>query len=198
MRNKILSLSIAFTALFSYHSYSQTTKDTDHPLLDKYYPRAKVDTPKAVIAETKPLPQINKASEIKPDVKTSQAPVATDKIAINKPITTTLPPPETKLSSETIPASTLTDTTAINKPGNIIAPPTQLISQIPLPVAADTTASIKPVDTPITVPVPAQQKVVAKPSETPYMDTRLGSSTQAYDTWKKNNNGAGSVTTSAK
>lgn len=38
--------------------------------------------------------------------------------------------------------------------------------------------------------MPAQKQI--------YMDTRLGSSTKQYDTYEKNNNGAGSVTTSPK
>ena len=42
------------------------------------------------------------------------------------------------------------------------------------------------------------QKVQTQPAPPPYMDTRLGSSTKQYDTWEKNNNGAGSVTTSPK
>ena len=52
------------------------------------------------------------------------------------------------------------------------------------------------VNTPTTITriVPVQQAPPAPAN----MDTRLGSSTPQYDTWKKNANGAGAVTTSPK
>jgi len=62
-----------------------------------------------------------------------------------------------------------------------------------------TTTSINKTTT-VTVQAPAQKIQVqpTQPPPSPYMDTRLGSSTKQYDTWEKNNNGAGSVTTSPK
>ena len=62
------------------------------------------------------------------------------------------------------------------------------------PAISDTTAINKP--STVVVPPPVQ-KVHTQPPP-PLMDTRLGSSTKQYDTWEKNNNGAGSVTTSPK
>ena len=62
--------------------------------------------------------------------------------------------------------------------------------------ATDTSNAVsKP--TVVIVPPPVQ-KVQTSPPSPPYMDTRLGSSTKQYDTWEKNANGAGSVTTSPK
>jgi hypothetical protein len=60
----------------------------------------------------------------------------------------------------------------------------------------DTTIINQPATVTQTIPV---QKAIPQqvPSEI-YRDTRLGSSTPQYDTWKKNNNGAGSVTTHSK
>ncbi len=49
-----------------------------------------------------------------------------------------------------------------------------------------------------TSPVPVQKEVQTKPAAIPMRDTRLGSSSPLYDTYEKNNNGAGSVTTSPK
>jgi hypothetical protein len=51
----------------------------------------------------------------------------------------------------------------------------------------------------VTKPVPATKndQISFPPSQSLY-DIRLGSSTPQYDTWVKNNNGAGSVTTSPK
>ena len=53
--------------LFSLHGFSQATETSEHPLLDKYYPRAQVvDTNKTVgtqitnSAQTKPVSAKNK------------------------------------------------------------------------------------------------------------------------------------------
>ena len=54
------------------------------------------------------------------------------------------------------------------------------------PPAAETKTSPVPV-----TPAPVQQT----PENTIYRDTRLGSSSPLYNTYEKNNNGAGSVTT---
>jgi hypothetical protein len=64
------------------------------------------------------------------------------------------------------------------------------------PAISDTTAINKP--STVVVPPPAQKVYTPPPPSPPLMDTRLGSSTKQYDTWEKNNNGAGSVTTSPK
>ncbi len=91
-----------------------------------------------------------------------------DTLAINKTIPEKVPEPETKIVAETIPSSTVTN------------------------VAVSNTA----VSTPALVPAP--KIIQPKPVPGKPYDTRLGSSTPAYDTWTKNNNGAGSVTTSVK
>ena len=50
-----------------------------------------------------------------------------------------------------------------------------------------------------TVQVPVQKKIQTSPTSTiPYIETRLGSSSKLYDTYEKNNNGEGAVTTSPK
>ncbi len=194
MQNKILTLFVTFIVLFSLQGYSQTTKESNHPLLDKYYPRAEKDTNTTVATEAKPAPLPNQVSEIKPAIKPSAAPVVTDKIVIN----TTIPKPEPQLTSETIPAPVVTDTVALKIENPITPAETKLISEtIPSPVVADTTATVKPMNVTVTLPVRPKTQAPA-PATAPPLDMRLGSSTKAYDTWKKNNNGAGSVTTSAK
>ena len=94
----------------------------------------------------------------------------------NKAVTTQIKPaPETKttpvVTSATVPA--LTTSPAMNTTTSINKPTT------------------------VTVQPPPVQKVPAQPGSL-YRETRLGSSTPQYDTWEKNNNGAGSVTTSPK
>ena len=110
----------------------------------------------------------------------TQNPVAETRPA---PAITTTPVPAVKttpvMTSVTTPAMTSTTTPAVN---------TQ---------AADTTMSAINKPTVVTTQ-PTNQKVQALPASPPYMDTRLGSSTKQYDTWEKNANGAGAVTTSPK
>ena len=75
-----------------------------------------------------------------------------------------------------------------NIPGTTGPPATNIV----------TGSNIKPVGT-ITYQEKPQQQVQARPEQKGiYRDTRLGSSTKQYDTYEKNNNGAGSVTTSPK
>ena len=108
-------------------------------------------------------------------------------------------PPQTIVVPETRPVPAVTDKPAIDKSTITTVPlsETKLISETkPVPAATDSVAINKPVNPAITVPVP--KKVQAKPAAVPYMDTRLGSSSPLYDTWEKNKNGAGSVTTNPK
>ena len=86
------------------------------------------------------------------------------------------------------------------KPAEQVLPTTSTSAPITtdkpgLPAISATTILNKP--TTVTVPTP-MAKVVAPPAPYVYSETRLGSSTKQYDTWEKNNNGAGSVTTSTK
>jgi hypothetical protein len=108
-----------------------------------------------------------------------QNPVAETRPA---PAITTTPAPAVKttpvMTSVTTPAMASTNiptiTTQATDTSNAVSKPTAAIVQSPV------------------------QKVQASPPSPPYMDTRLGSSTKQYDTWEKNANGAGSVTTSPK
>jgi hypothetical protein len=163
MQNKMLKLFVTFVVLlFSLQGFSQTTENSAHPLLDKYYPQKKsVDTNKTVTTQINPVPVTKPMTETKP-------------LAVTKPALEAKPLPETKQEPETKPVS----------------------ETKPVPAVTDTTAINKPITIPIPVPVP--KNVQAKPAAAPYNENRLGSSSPLYDTWEKNNNGAGSVTTSPK
>ena len=89
------------------------------------------------------------------------------------PAVTTAP----ALTSTTVPALTTTPAVTIT------------------PALTTTTTINKP--TTVTVQTPVL-KVQTQPAPPKNLDTRLGSSTKQYDTWEKNNNGAGAVTTSPK
>jgi outer membrane biosynthesis protein TonB len=167
MQNKTLKLLVTFLVLFSLQGFSQTTENSTHPLLDKYYPQKKAaDTNKTVTTQINPVPVTKPLTETKPVPATKPVP-ETQPIAETKPGPETT---ETKPVSETKPIPAVTDTTAINKPTNTLIP----------------------------VPVPVPKKVQTRPATAPYNENRLGSSSPQYDTWEKNNNGAGSVTTSPK
>ena len=83
MQHKIIKLTLTFVILFSLQGFSQATEKSEHPLLDKYYPR-NTDTPKTVITqinpepETKPAPTITStvvpAAPMAPAVTTTVAP----------------------------------------------------------------------------------------------------------------------------
>ena len=178
MQHKIIKLTLTFVLLFSLRGFSQVTEKSEHPLLDKYYPR-NTDTPKTVItqinpeAETKPAPAPTTTTTVVPATPT--APTITTTVVPAEPIAPVTTEPAdvpTVISSATAPTETAkpamtTTTTTINKP-TIVAP------KIPT------------------------QRISSQPPPSPYRDTRLGSSTKQYDTWEKNSNGAGSVTTSPK
>ena len=113
--------------------------------------------------------QINPVTAAKPLPENKLAPVAR-------------PAPDTKVISDTKPA-----------PAEPEMKPVPAVSQTkPVPPVTDTTAVNKPTIPAVVAPV---QK---KPAAPPYNENRLGSSTPQYDTWEKNNNGAGAVTTSPK
>ncbi len=79
-----------------------------------------------------------------------------------------------------------------------VMPTTATVSKIQTSSAVKDTLSTKTITATVQAPVPQKQPTVARPPSTPSLDTRLGSSSPQYDTYEKNSNGAGSVTTSPK
>jgi hypothetical protein len=109
-----------------------------------------------------------------------------------KPMPTTTAPAVTTTIIPTVTTTPVPAVTFTTEPGETT---TTVPAMTTTPAMTSTTSINKP--TTVTVQAPVQ-KVQTQPSPPPYMDTRLGSSTKQYDTWEKNNNGAGSVTTSPK
>lgn len=172
MQHKIRKLTFAFVVLLSVQGFSQTT-DSKHPLLDKYYPQAKsTDTNNATTSQIKTVPEAQPVTERKPIV-------ATQPVSATKPFVEAKPVEETK----TEPAITTTTSVPVATP------------QSALPAIPSTTVINRPA---IASPEFPAQKPTGRPATSPYRETRLGSSTKQYDTWEKNSNGAGSVTTSTK
>ena len=185
MQNKVIKLFVVFVVLFSLKGFSQTTEKSEHPLLDKYYPQAQqhIDTNKTI------------ANRIKPVNETKPAPAATSISAMKmKPVVTAVMLPADTASAAP-PVSTATVPAVTTASSDLTtAPSINTIS------SATNTPSFNKQDTVVTAPIPpSQPKVQPRPAPTePYRDTRLGSSSPQYDTWEKNNNGAGSVTTGSK
>lgn len=117
-------------------------------------------------------------TQVNPIPETTTSPAITTQPAA---ITTTVPA-ETKIPA----ISTTTPLTT-----NPIVTTNPVVTPIPVAEKPDTIAA----------KIPSAQKIIqpqSAPPPPPYMDTRLGSSSKLYDTWEKNNNGAGTVTTSPK
>lgn len=180
MQHKIIKLTLVLVVLFSLQSHAQVS-ESKHPKMDKYYPPA----PTLAVPNN---PQANDAPAIKP---------ATGPVVETKP---------TPVVPEQKPAPVITSTVApeaISKPSPVTGSPVTpaVISQpVVTAIAPDTTSKETPVVTvekPVAAP-PQPKPLVSKPEAEPYNPNRLGSSTKEYDTWEKNNNGAGSVTTHSK
>jgi hypothetical protein len=180
MQNRIITLLIIFVVLFSIQGFSQTTEKSEHPLLDKYYPQKQHDDTNKTIAN-----QIKPVFQTKPPSVTNIAGLKT------KPVVTTTTIPAN--TSTTIPGVTTTTVPSVTTTSSVTTTPDVTTIQV-----SATTPIVNKQDT-VTVRIPVQEKVQPQRTPThPYIDTRLGSSTQQYDTWEKNSNGAGSVTTSPK
>src|SRR5437016_602951 len=119
---KIIALLIINVLLFSFRGFSQAS-ESEHPLLDKYYPQKQVDTTKAVTNKIKTM-QTNAA----PVVNTS--PVTTPAVP---PASTVTVPPTTVTTSEvttsSVTTTSATTTTPVNKPG-VVKP----VATVPAPV----------------------------------------------------------------
>ncbi len=182
MQRKLIFLVGIPLIVFSIQSFGQdSASKSAHPKMDKYYPRPQ----KTQVLDNNP----EYTTPAKPITPTSQAPVMATAPASNTTVVspsvptvtaTTPPPPEPQIEAgpavTSTPVTVEPSSTKINSSDSVSAPATVTV----------TTPVLKAVPQPKAPPPP------------PYMDTRLGSSSPQYDTWEKNNNGAGSVTTNSK
>jgi hypothetical protein len=177
-------LIVTYLLLFSLQGFSQTPDKSEHPLLDKYYPQQQniVDTNKTIATQIKPIPQTNTPQAM----STVAAPKAP---AINPAVT--VPPVVKPAPDEAITPP------AVNTPVETTAPS---VTNLPAVTTTSAITNAPVVNKPVVVipPAPPQKKIQTQHTDPPYIDTRLGSSSPLYDTYQKNSNGAGSVTTSPK
>lgn len=177
MQKLVLLFGIIFTVVSSQTFGQDSTIKSVHPKMDKYYPRPQE------------APKLNNeaATPASPALPSQRTPTI-----INQPSNNTVVSP----SPSIVPNEQATEMPAIEAgPAVTNTPVTVQPSDTKLNASNSVTA---PPSVTVTVPAP---KVISKPKappEPPYMDTRLGSSSPQYNTWEKNNNGAGSVTTNPK
>lgn len=174
---------------FSINGFSQadTAKQTtDHPLLDKYYPRPK----------TEPVPK-------KPVVKST---------GVEQKNVIVTPKNKTQLIVE----NRLYFPTPVQRPETAVAPVkkdsvlVEVESPVFTPVSKGvviTDAKLVPVSDSAKITKPVMSAAIATPPSSPkpqsriepgYQRNRLGSSSPLYNTYEKNAKGAGSVTTLPK
>ena len=185
MHHKIFKLTVMLMVFFSLQGFAQSTDQpasdsSDHPLLDKYYPQPKEKKPGKVIPPVvNPLP-ITKATANPPAV------LATKPQPVETPVVEIAPAPAEKAEALPVQGSAPSMSSA--------TVPVIATTPIANPQVAD---SVVKVIAPAPTPKPVAPLVDRVPTP-PVNPNRLGSSTKKYDTWEKNNNGAGSVTTSPK
>lgn len=188
MKNKMLVLLGIFVVLFSFRTFSQSADTSKSPLLDKYYPQAK-QAPVVQAPVTRPVPEIK------------QSPAVPNPVVTTTPVAVA-PKPAAPSSSTRVAAAVDTTTIVrsesadISLPQASVALPVTVAPEIkPVVAATDSVAAVKPV---VSSGKPLVPKVQSSQPTKRYSPTRLGSSSPLYDTYEKNNNGAGSVTTGAK
>ncbi|MGN6296314.1 MAG: hypothetical protein ACTHM7_05995 [Ginsengibacter sp.] len=178
MQKLVLLFGIFFTVVSSQTFGQDSTIKSVHPKMDKYYPRPQeapkmnneAATPASPVLPSQRTPTIINQSSTNNTVVSPSPSIVPNERA------TEMPAIEAGPAVTNTPVTVQPSDTKLNASNSVTAPPS------------------------VTVTAPAP-KVISKPKappEPPYLDTRLGSSSPQYNTWEKNNNGAGSVTTNPK
>jgi hypothetical protein len=148
---------------------------------------ANVSAPESVI-----LPGENTAPPATTTHALSNIPAASSMTAENEiPAMTSKPEISTSIPEKNEPVETTTHSLSN------LSKTTDLRADSSLPIFATAPVIKNKITFPKPAPAAKNDQISFPPSQSLY-DTRLGSSTPQYDTWVKNNNGAGSVTTSPK
>jgi hypothetical protein len=180
----IKRLVVTCLLLFSLQGFSQTPDKSEHPLLDKYYPQQQkfIDRNKTMATQIKPISQTTKLP--------GTATVAVPKAPVINPAVTAAP------VVKPAPDEAIT-TPVVNTPAETTTPS---VTNLPAVTTTSAITNAPVLNKPVVVipPAPPQKKVQTQHTDPTYIDTRLGSSSPLYNTYEKNSNGEGSVTTSPK
>lgn len=184
--NAPLFLLLVFFSMNGFGQADTTKKTSDHPLLDKYYPQPKV-TPVAKNPVIKSTGVEQKSVMAAPKIKPQ--PIEEKRLTFPTPVN----------RPEIASAPVKKDSVAVEKEIPVMTPVSTGIvitdSKLAVP-GSDSAKIVKPIIATATVTPPPAQKP-PKP-EAGYKRNRLGSSSPLYNTYEKNANGAGSVTTLPK
>lgn len=169
------SIIIILGIIISYTALSQDTTETR--LVDKYYPKSETPTPE---------PE-NKIAPISRNEPLNNSPVQQKSVINSNPISgsvvtkpTQAPNPKTNDINIADPVTT--------------APATDISPQRQEPVVKDEPIVSQPAQSSVVNTTPAPSTTTSTPNHI-YRDTRLGSSSPQYNTYEKNDYGAGAVTT---
>lgn len=185
MHRTLRLIFVCVFALFSIEATSQIidTVKSAHPKMDKYYPQP-LKTHIVYAADSNSANPASPVTQVQPTPSMTKAPVTQNTVVSPAPrVKQTLP---AAVEPETPPAPAVTSTPVSVEPSNTT-------------VTNSNTVIAPPV---VTVNKPVQPRPA--PQASTYVDpaslftTRLGSSAPQYNTWKKNDDGAGSVTTQSK
>lgn len=183
MQPKLILIFASILALISIQVRSQKidTVKSVHPKMDKFYPQP-VKTRVIYAADS------NSTTPTRPVTNVQAAPLITNSPTNQNTVVN--PAPQVKP----------------NTPAPVEPQTTPAVTSSPVAVQPSNTtvnnSTTVTTPAPVTVNKPVLPKPVAPASH--YVDpaslftTRLGSSSPQYDTWEKNNNGAGAVTTHSK
>lgn len=191
-----LLLIFAFLSIQGFGQADTTKKTSDHPLLDKYYPRPKEDT-----IAGKP---VIKSSGVQQ--RTVKTPTPVKQVSIEEKRLTFPTPVRPAIATAAPVVKQDSAATAVTEAPVIIAPVAEPVVAAPLSkgtIIADTKISVPVSDTskisrPVITSTAALPPKTTVPKPEGFKRPRLGSSSPLYNTYEKNNNGAGSVTTLPK
>ena len=193
-----LLLILVFFSLQGFGQTDTTKKKSLSPLLDKYYTRPKEDT-----VAKKPVIKSSGVQQrtVQTPAPVKQQPIEEKRLAFPTPVrpavavTPAAPKVESTPVDSVVPV--IAATPVVVETPVIIPLSTETIvaeTKVAAPIS-DTTKIVRPVITSTAVIPP---KAPVGKAEAGFKRPRLGSSSPLYNTYEKNNNGAGSVTTLPK
>lgn len=174
---------------FSINGFSQSDtakQTTDHPLLDKYYPRPKTEpVPKKPIVKSTGVEQKNVIAT----PKNKPQPIVENRLYFPTPVQ----------RPETVVAPVKKDSVLVEVESPVFTPVSKgvVITDSKLVPVSDSAKITKPVMAAATATPSSSPKPQSK-IDPGYQRNRLGSSSPLYNTYEKNAKGAGSVTTLPK
>jgi hypothetical protein len=186
MQNKLMLTISSVLVFISMQASSQVIIDTVkslHPKMDKYYPQP-LKTRVIYAADSNSVSPTRPVTQVQPAPTMTTAPATQNTVVNPTPQVKPNTPPQ--VDPETTPAPAVTSTAVTVEPSNTTVTNSNTVTT---PAAVTVNRPVQPKPTP-------QGSAYVDPAS--LFTTRLGSSSPQYDTWEKNNNGAGAVSSQSK